>query len=195
MGDILLSETDTLKNAFRVYKLRSYSVAMDIDLSKLDSARLKQVIEEKYEWYAKGYDKPVFETITSTSYAELSPLGTTQYAYCYLPEYPMCDARCQQPEEIYECRDKEGQGQFRDIIHYKVDVNGYRVNIDYSLDAKSNVTMLIASQMGMVYYSKRYAQGAGTGYQASFDIGGLRPGVYVLYINVDGKTYHEKIQR
>ncbi|WP_148295575.1 hypothetical protein [Prevotella dentasini] len=191
MGDIILSETDTLKNSIRIYKLKSYSIAMDINPSKIDSSQLKQVIEEKYEWYVKGYGKPVFETTTSTSYLNLSPLGTTQYAYCNLPEYQMYNVDEDNEEETNTNKEESSQ----DIFHYNVNVNGHRVEVNYSLDAKANITMLISDYMGIIYYSQRFTLDRGLGYQAHFDIGNLRPDVYILYINVNGKTYHEKIKK
>lgn len=194
-GDIVLSETDTLKNALRVYKLKSYSIAMDVDPSKIDSAQLKQVIEEKYEWYVRGYNKPILESVTSTSYANLSPIGTTQYAYCCLP-----DNQSFNEDNLSSEDDNGNDGQNtsnipKDIIHYTVTVEGGVVNIEYSLDAKANVTMLISNQLGVIYSNKRFTQDAGTGYHADFNIAGLRPGVYVLYINVNGKVYHETIRK
>lgn len=202
MGDILLSDTDTLKNAIRVYKLKSYSVAMDMEPSKIDSARLKQVIEERYEWYIKGYNRPILETVTSTSYSDLSPLGTTQYAYCNLPDLSTLVSENQQSDNNNDDgnnnandNNEDGQNTQQGIMHYSVNVYGNQVNIDYSLDADANITMLIANNMGMLFMSKHFSQGAGEGYHADFDIGGLRPGVYVLYINVNGKIYHEKIKK
>lgn len=192
-GDILLSESDTLKNAFRVCKLRSYSIAMDIRPSNVDSAQLKQVIEERYEWYVKGCCKPIFESITSTSYSGLTPIGTTQYAYCCLPEtkmYSMLDSK-QENDKIQD--DEDNSEPSGDIIHYKVDVDGDRVDVDYSLDDKANVNLLISNHMGVTYFCQKYTHDAGTGYHASFDIGNLPSGVYVLYINVNGKIYNEKI--
>lgn len=194
-GDIILSETDTMKNVLRVYKLKSYSIAMDIKPSKIDSVQLKQIIEEKYEWYAKGYERPVFESVTSTSYADLSPLGTTQYSYCNIPELLSSDNdECLSGNDDGQSYDDMG-GTSQDIIHYSVFVNGNHVDVDYSLDKKANVTMLISSHMGMIYQCIRQTQDAGTGYNVNFDIGSLPPGVYVLYINVNGKVYHEKISK
>lgn len=189
-GDIVLSETDTLKDAVRVYKLKSYSIAMDIDPSKIDSAQLKQIIEEKYEWYVKGYSRPIFESITSTSYANLSPLGTSRYAYCSLPETLFFD-----DEEAPDNNDNDEQVVPKDIIHYTVNVDGGSVDIEYDLDEKANITMLIASQMGVVYSHKKLTQDAGTGYHVNFSIAGLRPGIYVLYMNVNGKIFHETIKK
>ena len=187
-GDILLSDTDTLKNVLRVYKLKSYSVAMDLNPSRIDSVEMKQVIEERYEWYVKGYCRPILESVTSTSYADLSPLGTTHYAYCSIPDSLKLNDY-QQPD------DNNYQEVPQDIIHYNVSIDGGSVDIEYSLDARANITMLISNQMGMIYSNRRFLQDAGTGYNAHFNISGLRSGVYVLYINVNGKVYHETIRK
>ena len=203
IGDIILSETDTLRNALRVYKLRSYSIAMDMEPLKLDSSELKQVIEERYEWYVKGFNKPVLETITCSSYSNLSPLGTTQYAFCNLPDFSMLDLENHQSgnsnnesnSNDNNNNDEDGQNSQQDVIHYSVNVNGNHVNIEYALDADANITMLLANNMGMLFMSNHFSQGAGEGYHADFDIGSLRPGVYVLYINVNGKVYQEKIRK
>ncbi|MBR6285911.1 MAG: hypothetical protein IKR18_02820 [Bacteroidaceae bacterium] len=186
-GDIVLSDADTLKNAVRVYKLRSYSTAMDMEFQKLDSAGTKQVVEERYEWYVEGQSKPVLETVTSTSYSDLTPLGTSRYAYCCIPENVMCNLE----ERMTE---KHDEPQAEDIIHYSVNVGNGRVTVDYSLDEDANITMLLSSQTGMVYRNRRFTQKAGEGYSADFDVSGLRRDVYVLYINVNGKIYNEKIK-
>ena len=55
-GKIILPNRDTLQNVIRLYTLRSYFICMDIDSIALDTARLHQVIEEHYEWYARGID-------------------------------------------------------------------------------------------------------------------------------------------
>ena len=164
---------------------------MDINPTKIDSAQLKQVIEEKYEWYVKGYSRPILETITSTSYDDLSPLGTSRNAYCSLPESLFSDDE----EQASDNNDNDEQDIPQDIIHYMVNVDGGSVDIEYSLDEKANITMLIASQTGMVYSYKKISQYAGTDFHVSFNIAGLRPGIYVLYINVNGNTYHETIRK
>lgn len=191
-GKIILSETDTLRNVLRVYKLRSYSVAMDMDPSKLDSTEIKQIIEERYEWYLEGCSRPAFETITSTSYADQNQLGTTRYAYCNIPT--LYSEQNNQNDTISQSHEEDTL-HVRDIIHYNISSDGYHVNIEYNLKEKATITMLISNNMGVIYDSKRYSHDAFNDYHASFDIGGLRPGVYVLYINVNGKVYSEKIKK
>ena len=193
-GCIVLAEGDTLRNVLRVYKYRSYFVAMSTDPNKLDSARLKQVIEERYEWYVKGMAKPVFETLTSTSYDNLTPLGTTQLAYCALPagvQAVIDEQRRTKPSETNADTSIVAQ----DILHYTVNVGEGVATINYALDKRANITMLLCDNMGMVYGSKRFVQEAGEGYESQFDLRSLRQGVYILYINVNGKVYSEKVRK
>ena len=194
LGSIVLAEGDTQRNVLRVYKYKSYFVAMDVNPIKLDSTNLKQVIEERYEWYVKGLVRPVFETMTSTSYDNLTPLGTTKRAYCALA----ADIHAVIDEQI---RPKLGNADTdtpivsQNIIHYKVNVTEGAAMVNYTLDKRANITMLLCDNMGMVYGSKRFVQEAGEGYQSQFDLRSLRHGVYILYINVNGKVYSEKVRK
>lgn len=192
-GSIVLSETDTLRNVLRVYKLKSYYIAMDMEPAAIDTARLKQVIEERYEWYARGYRYPIFETVTSTSYSDLDPIGITQYAYCFLPDKQdvledIINRNLQSLDSINESIVN------KDIIHYHVSMNGYDMKINYSLDKAAKVSMLISNTMGIIYRHSHSHLNAGEGYCAEFNLSGLNHGAYVLYINVNGKIYSEKIR-
>lgn len=134
-GRIAINE-DTIPNVIRVYTLKSYSICMDIDSSALDTARLTQVIEERYDWYARGYRYPVFTTTTSTIYDDMQAIATRQKARCLLPEM----------QELYSDPYNEGirrndsvpnsaeQKAEQDIINYNIIQNGNQITIDYSLE-------------------------------------------------------------
>lgn len=193
-GDAVIGE-DTIHNVLRVYTLRSYSICMDIDSTALDSARLKQIIEERYDWYARGYRYPIVTTVTSTSYDNMTPLGTRQTAYCLLP-----DIQCQFADSVNEdIRRKDSLAaaeQTRantDIIHYTVSQGGGLVTIDYSLDSDADITALVSDAMGIVYRRSHQYNRQGTGYTLTLDCSGLRRGKYILYINVNGKVYSNKV--
>ena len=85
-GSIVLAENDTVRNVRRVHTIDTYSVCMDIDFAALDTARLTQVIDDRYEWYLPESQYPIFEDVTSTSYFNMEAIGTTKYACCNLPE-------------------------------------------------------------------------------------------------------------
>jgi len=193
-GDAVIGE-DTIHNVLRVYTLRSYSICMDIDSAALDSARLKQIIKERYDWYARGYRYPIVTTVTSTSYDNMTPLGTKQTAYCLLP-----DIQSQFADSVNEdIRRKDSLAaaeQARantDIIHYTVSQSGGLVTIDYSLDSDADITALVSDAMGIVYRRTHVHNQSGTGYNLTLDCSGLRRGQYILYINVNGKVYSNEV--
>lgn len=195
-GDILLSENDTLKNALRVYKLKSYSIAMDMDPSKIDSAKLKQVVEESYEWYIDGIERPVLESVTSTSYSNMNPLGTTHYAYCNLTDDEVSNTKKASLNNNSKDNNKSSSNDSQDnIIDYDIDIKASSIGVTYNLSSKANITILLSNALGMIFEQKRFVQNAGSNYHVNFDISRLIPDVYILYINVNGKIYNEKFNK
>lgn len=194
-GSIVLAENDTLSNVLRVHTIDSYSICMDIDSAALDTARLAQVIDERYEWYLPESQYPFIEDVTSTSYYNMDAVGTTKYAYCNLPE--AVAARYITSDEGNETDEQEGftdeEQQMPDIIHYDIETHGNVIQIAYSLDEDATITTIVASHTGMLYSSRQWTQAAGQGYSVQIDCNGLRSGTYILYINVNGKVYSEKV--
>lgn len=194
-GSIVLAENDTVRNVQRVHIIDSYSVCMDLDSAALDTARLTQVINERYEWYLSGAQYPIIENITSTTYLNMDAIGTTNYAYCNLPEdevsyyiIPEDEDEADEEEDISD----DGQ-QAPDIIHYKVETQGKTIRITYDLDEDATIATLVANHMGMLYIRRLWTQTAGQGYCAQIECDGLPSGMYILYINVNGKVYSEKV--
>lgn len=191
----MIVRDDTLPDVLRTYTLKSYSICMDIDSAALDTARLKQVIEERYDWYARGYRYPVFTTLTSTSYNNMQEIGTVQKAYCMLP-----DTQCLLIDSVNEdirrtdslLRSEQARANM-DIMHYTVSINGNIVSIEYSLDEDANVSALISDTRGIIYRRNRQYNSKGSGYYISLDCSGLNHGQYILYINVNGNVYNQKI--
>ena len=198
VGSVVLAENDTVDNVRRVHTINAYSVCMDLDYAALDTARLTQVIEERYEWFLPESQYPIIEDVISTTYYNMDAIGTTRYAFCNLPEDLVDDYITQLDEDAPE--DDEPDDSFEeeesatpDIIHYQVETNGGVVNITYDLDADATINTIVASHMGMVYRHREWTQAAGLGYTVQIDCNGLRPGIYILYINVNGKPYSEKV--
>ena len=194
-GSIVLAENDTVWNVRRVHTIDTYSICMDINVAALDTAELTQVIDERYEWYLPESQYPIIEDVTSTTYLNMDAIGTTRYAYCNLPEdkvaYYITPEDENATDEIDNSFDEEMAEP--DIIHYNIETKGAIVNITYDLDADATIGTIIASHMGMTYRHKEWTQKAGQGYSAQIDCNGLRKGTYILYINVNGKVYSEKI--
>ncbi|MBE6262360.1 MAG: hypothetical protein E7104_00085 [Prevotella sp.] len=194
-GSIILSEKDTIPNVFRVYSLKSYYLAMDMEREALDTAKLKQVIEEHYQWFARGCRYPIFETIASTSYSNLKPLGTSYKAYCYLPEDQLLlNDSVNMEIQKHDLEEKAHQELLnKDIFHYDIQINDNTILVNYQLDENARVTSLVSNSMGIIYKQKKRNGTAGERFTETIDCSGLVRGQYVLYMNVNGKIYSEKV--
>ena len=195
IGSIVLAEEDTIRNVRRVHTIDSYSICMDIDSAALDTAKLTQVIDERYEWYMPESQYPMIEDVTSTTFYNMDVIGTTKYAYCNLP-YNLVDSYVtedEDPDDEEQEGFSDGGQQAPDIIHYQIETQGKVVNIIYDLDESATIQTIIANHMGMLCMSRQWTQNAGLGYLTQLDCSGLRSGVYILYINVNGKVYSEKV--
>ena len=194
-GSIVLAENDTVRNVLRVHTIDSYSICMDIDSAALDTARLTQVIEERYEWYLPDSQYPIIEDVTSTTFLDMDVIGCTRHAWCNLPEDKVtCYIT---PDDEDETDEQEGffneDQQIPDIIHYEVETRGNVIHMTYDLDEGATITTIVANHMGRSYRYDQWTQEAGQGYFSEIDCNGLRPGIYILYINVNGKVYSEKV--
>ena len=194
-GAIVLAENDTVWNVRRVHTIDSYSICMDIDSAALDTARLTQVIDDRYEWYLPESQYPIFEDVTSTSYYNMEAIGTTKYACCNLPEDQA--AYYITPDDEDETDEQEGfsneDPEPPDIIHYNVETEGKTIHLLYDLDEDATIATIVANHMGFLCIYRQWTQEAGQGYEVQIDCNGLRPGIYILYINVNGKVYSEKV--
>ena len=195
-GSIVLAENDTVRNVLRVHTIDSYSICMDRDSAALDTARLTQVIDERYEWYLPESQYPIIEDVTSTTYNNMDAIGITKYAYCNLPEGEALDYITYMGEDE---ADGEQEGfpdegvQSQDIIHYHIATQGKNINISYDLDEYATIEIIVVNHMGMVYVSRQWTQVAGQGYTTQIEGNSLPSGMYILYINVNGKVYSEKV--
>lgn len=195
VGSIVLAENDTVRNIRRVHTIDAYGICMALDSAALDTAKLTQVIDERYEWYLPGAQYPIIENMTSTTFLNMDVIGTTQYAYCNLPEDEA--AFYITPEEDDETDDPEialDEQPTPDIIHYEIRTQGKNINLTYSLDEEASITTIVASYIGLLCKSSQWTQNSGQGYSMQIDCSGLHPGIYILYINVNGKVYNEKVK-
>lgn len=213
-GTLILSENDTLPNTLRVYTITTEAIRLNVDSCRNDSDNLKQVITERYQWFTRGYRYPVLETVTSSTYDNLNHVATQQYAYCCPPDvqYELCDSINERirEEDLAAARngnensnnssnnghtaenedDKNGNGVG---FSYDVECNGNQVTITYDLEKDAHIHAMVVDVMGMLYRDVQQSNGAGTGYTMKIDCNGLRPGQYIIYINVNGTIHSTKI--
>lgn len=194
LGSLILSDEDTIPNVIRIHSIRSGAVFMHLENDSTDEAksRIKQEIEERYQWYARGYRYPLLETVSTSYYKDMDLVSCIQKAYCYAPDSQRT-LHDEQNDSIIRI-DSIANVQVADIFHYKVETIGNQVKLSYSLDEDANITIIVCNHRGMAYRRRSFAMPAGTGYEQSIDCSGLSPDTYILYINVNGKIYSEKIK-
>lgn len=197
-GILILSERDTLRNVLRVYTLTATSLAIDMDSAVIDTTSLKQEIEERYDWYVRGYRYPLYETVQRTSYNNLEVIAGKSYACRLLPNdlslsVDKANDSIRSEDATRKVEEIEQQQSQEEIIHYKVDVNGDNITLNYNLDVDGTVNTLIADVMGLVYKHGSHTTKAGENQSLTFNCSNLKRGKYILYMNVNGKVYSEKI--
>ena len=162
-GSIVLAENDTVRNVLRVHTIDSYSICMDIDSAALDTAKLTQVIEERYEWYLPDSQYPIIEDVTSTTFFDMDIIGCTRRAWCNLPEDQV--ACYITPDDEDETDEQEGffneDQQIPDIIHYEVETRGNVIHMTYDLDEDATITTMVANHMGFLCRYDQWKQEVG----------------------------------
>lgn len=195
VGSIVLAENDTVRNVRRVHTIDAYGICMALDSAALDTAKHTQVIDERYEWYLPDSQYPIIENVTSTTYLNMDVIGTTQYAYCNLPEDEVSFyITHEEDDETDEPEIEVDEQPTPDIIHYEIKTQGKIINLTYSLDEEASITTIVASYIGLLCKSSQWTQNSGQGYSVQINCSGLHPGIYILYLNVNGKVYNEKVK-
>lgn len=194
-GTLILSDRDTLNNVLRVCTITTTSMAMNVDNVEIDSTKLQQEIEEKYEWYCKGFRYPMYSIVQKTSFVNLERIGSTQRAYRLLPEdlENLEDAVNDSIQEDDHSNVMQAPQAVPDIFHYNVKTNNGRIDIKYTVDADASVKTIISNIQGMIYRHQNYTVKGGETGNIYISTSGLIRGLYELYINVNGKIYTETI--
>lgn len=208
-GIILTSECDTLYNVLRVHTLRTGSISMNsvMDANNSDTTHVKQEIEERYEWYARGYRYPLYEKATVAYYDNMTMIHESHSASRISPDFMhLPDDSCNDSILAYDAYVRSAMfpidglqpsgpdgsdPENADIIRYTVLTDGNSLILDYDLDQDATLTFIICNKMGMLFVNRRENVKAGSEHTAEFDLSGLVPNDYILYINVNGTIYSE----
>ena len=193
----LILEDDTLSNVIRVHSMRIGSICIHSnereDSLNTDEDMIKQEIEDKYEWFVEGKNIPVLETKTISYYDDMDFVSCIRKTICCLPE-GLSSTDTEEDVTAEEDSCKNNNANRSQIIHYTISLSGSQVNISYSLDADADISVLICNHMGVLYYRDSFSKPLGEGYRETIDCSGLLPGTYILYMNVNGTVYNEKIR-
>lgn len=193
-GVIYYNQDDTLYNVLRIHRVYYSSISQRLPNDSIaDNQNVKQRIEEHYLWYARGYRYPVFETISTTIFVDLSPVSCQQVAYCTLPSDQLLlndslNRDIQQSDSLIQIPLEESSP-----IHYQVFVNGDNVEVSYTLESDARIQASVCDRRGMVYKRGSTSGHAGESGLLNISCSGLRHGVYILYLNVNGQIFCEKI--
>ena len=154
----------------------------------------------RYSWYATGYRYPVIET-TAISDESGSPVCLTAL-YCPVSEQELLyDEDNRMVRENIETEknnpnvdiDTDKNKRTDELFQYKTSIEGGIIDIEYSLSKKVDIKILVCDITGIVYKSRNIQGATGESSNVSIDCNGLRHGDYILYINVNGKTYSCKV--
>ena len=213
-GKMVLPGGDTLRNVTRLHTERYVGTVMaPIDtmefripaftvdsIIKHLSADTIQFREDVYRWYAEGYRYPVLEAMTLSRGKEKL---TEEMFYCppEIQEQLVLDEENKQTRARLTGRntrsgdsgpadgDKDRKGG-PDGFAYNIrqDEGAKTVTVSYSSEQPVKVTALLANSQGYVYHRASKSDGSAI----SLSYGNLRPGQYILHINIGSEKYAEK---
>ena len=194
-GDMILPQNDTIKNVLRLHSICYSSIGMDADSSALDSVCLKQIIEERYSWYARGYRYPVYEIISTSCYDDAIQVSCIQKAYKYLPNIETLyrdsiNHKVIVNDSIIEM--DKGQPK-NEIIRYDISTNNKLITINYELDTPAHILVIVANITGILNLRKDIQSPAGEYNTINLNCNDFPNGQYILYLNVNGRIYSDKI--
>lgn len=194
-GTILLHDSDTLHNVIRVHLISTAGIRQYLPEDTLpEKTNVKQRIEERYLWYARGYRYPVIESNSITIYNDMLPVSCQQTAYCTLPADQIMPDDSINQKILMEDSLERAIAEIPPIIHYTYSVNPGAVHVHYSLDASATINAIVCDRMGVVYRRASESGNAGASGILHIDTVGLKAGIYILYLNVNGQVFNEKIE-
>ena len=203
LGVLCLNEGDTIYNVLRIHSIRTSSIVMDVDSFALDTMPKKLEIEDVYQWYAKGYRYPVYETYSNTCYDNLIPVSVLQRAYRFLPETQQLtlandflneESRNNNTTRVNEGFSNGNGHSSSDNFHYELSVHGNVLSINYSSESDADITALVSDSQGIIYKRRDLSCSANQVCTLDIDCSGLHHGEYVLYINANGHIYNDKFR-
>lgn len=192
LGTLILSPADTLNNVLRLHLLRMSSVSMAKDTVMDDSCATSLEIDDRYQWFARGYRYPVLEARSISYYHNADFIKCRQ---CALRYNPGCQRQlCDTINENIAKEDSVNRSTCNEqIFSYTVETTGNVVHVNYSVKTKADIIALIANTQGMLFRCVHRTDEAGNNYSMTIDCNGLKHGEYILYINVNGEIYTHKI--
>ena len=194
LGTIVLPGGDTLKHVLRIHSQNVAAIEMlePADTMPDRERNIKQEISDTYSWYARGFRYPVYETRSVACYDDLIMVSCRQEAIS-CGTYSQLSITDEVNDSIRNLKPIGEQGiNGNSIIDYSVQYAGNEVIVDFTLTEEANVNAILCNAMGMVFrrFSSFYSEGE---HSFSLDCSGMTHDTYILYINVNGTVFSEKV--
>lgn len=220
-GILLLPDATNYRSAIRIHENAVYGERMSSfvgetseiktvgDVKKaLESDSVKWVVDT-YQWYARGYRYPVFETIETLICCNGDSLRHFTNAY-YITKETIESLDADEANERLRDLDLKnfashgiGQNDNGEDLSQTSDLEGFFYNC-FLTDSKQNVRVefyrknsspidiILSDIHGIVYHHAHKEPGSGIE-TVDFNVSHLPAAVYILSIAVDGKRFSEKI--
>lgn len=182
VDSLMLPEGEVLKEVTCLHTERQIT-----DIAEHDKMLQEQ---HHYRWYAKGYRYPILEAVISSR--EKQVFEEVMF-YCPLEEQEKLESDGENKAERTMAK-AEPSNEPNDDKNFTYDISsdGNGITINYQLEGPVKIITILASNQGYVYQRKELTAPAGTG-QLYISTNALRRGLYVVYMNVNGKDYAEKV--
>lgn len=207
-GTLILPNEETLRNVLRIHTVETQYLFDSEDTLKSKGQNLRHVINDKYQWFAQGYRYPVVESVSSSTYHNQTHIATRQYSLINFPSVQrqlndtVNEAR-RGAMSIRECGDDiSGKDISRNVANnnpddngfqYKITTSGNGFSLEYTLSHTARMQILLVNIQGTICHNQSSTSEAGGCQSVFVDTSGLPPGQYIVYINIDGKVYSDKV--
>ena len=192
-GSICITEGDTIHNVLRLHAIKTASIGMKAPEDSLGIApgSYRQEIEDRYIWCASDSQLPIFETISTTYYDDLVKVSCMQEAKCWASDGDFMLHDSAEKEQKSQNSDNGKSNGDRDL-QYEVTIDGTYLNIHYTLSRRAKILAIVCDAQGHLFRNTSSTADIGT-HDMRIDCSGLGCGNYILYLNVNGIVYSEKV--
>ena len=191
IGKIVLPNGKEIRGVIRVHTERLINQNYGDKL--VDRTELQ---EDVYRWFADGYRYPILEAFVTTKDKKV----IEEFLFYNDPEEQKLLASNDENKAIRDAVAKTGEEdsdhkKTRNEDHgfkYDISLNGQEITITYQTGEPAKIIALLANNQGHVYQRLEKKGKSNTG-TINISTNTLRRGQYVVYLNVNGKSYSEKI--
>lgn len=202
-GTVLLSEKDSLHNVIMIHRVKTYFLSMNSKATIETKLEKKLVIEECLEWYATDMLYPIIEIEARSCFNGIDLISSSRKSYCNLPESYLSMLAESSNVKKNNGQEKSGadgniipseeQSDVQNTISFRVNVVGKNINLNYITYENSYMQILIVNVSGSIVYRTDFSTSAEVEYSRQIDMSHCRSGEYILYLNVNGNVFFEKV--